>query len=280
LLLPVCSCKEYDTISEVFSPDSVLCACIVSAAGDGDTDGEARSFLETFSTYETSYGIGVEVNSRQDELRKAQKKMDKLRSDSTDDEGRIRNLQTDLAQNKADQVKASSDLQTYIGADSEKKYKYQKRVNNLIDKQGSLEKKIRNTQMECSNRSMLRKAGSDNTTGIPVRRSAGSTPDPRDQHRRPVLISTVLVAKHTQQLGLFYRDADPDIHRDQRTRNKIGQRRQQQGQRPDQQQRTDIQRMPDPPVNTACFQHGSSLLLVKDCDAAKPEKIFPYANSH
>ncbi len=119
-----------------------------SAFADSTKLDQARSFLDAFSTYETSYGIGMEVNDRQDELRKAQKKLDKMRSDSTDDENRIRNLLSDLAENKADQVKASSDLQTYIGADSEKKYKYQKRVNKLIDKQGSLEKKIRNTQSD------------------------------------------------------------------------------------------------------------------------------------
>jgi chromosome segregation ATPase len=45
-------------------------------------------------------------------------------------------------------VKAASDLQTYVGADNEKKYKYQKQVNKLIDKQGDLEKKIRNTESD------------------------------------------------------------------------------------------------------------------------------------
>jgi hypothetical protein len=109
---------------------------------------QAKAFLEGLATYVTTFSVGVEVNERQEQLRKAQKKMDAMRSDSTDYENRIRDLQSDLAQNKADQVKASSDLQTYIGADSEKKYKYQKRVNNLIDKQSSLEKKIRNAQSD------------------------------------------------------------------------------------------------------------------------------------
>jgi hypothetical protein len=57
-------------------------------------------------------------------------------------------LQSDLDQNKADQVKAAADLQSSINANDDSKQKNQKRVSKLIDEQGSLEKKIRKTQAE------------------------------------------------------------------------------------------------------------------------------------
>jgi len=108
----------------------------------------ARGFLDSLAPFVNHFGVDLQVNDQQNALRKAQKKMDGLRTDSTDYEKRLRDLQTDLAQNKADQVTAAADLQTYIGADNDTKSKYQKRLNKLIDKQGSLEKKIRNTQSD------------------------------------------------------------------------------------------------------------------------------------
>jgi uncharacterized protein YeeX (DUF496 family) len=106
----------------------------------------ARIFLDSLAPFVDTYGTGVQVNGQQEALQKAQRRMTGLRADSTDLEKRLRDLQSDLAQNKADQVKAAADLQTYIGADDNTKSKYQKRLNNLIDKQGTLEKKIRRTQ--------------------------------------------------------------------------------------------------------------------------------------
>ena len=106
----------------------------------------AKAFLDSLAPFVNTYGLGVLVNTQQEALTKAQKKMSDLRDDSTDLQKRLRDLQADLAQNKSDQVKAAADLQTYIGADNDTKSKYQKRMNKLIDKQGSLEKKIRKTQ--------------------------------------------------------------------------------------------------------------------------------------
>lgn len=108
----------------------------------------ARVFLDSLAGFVGTYSNGVQITNQQEGLRKAQKKMGQLKNDSTDYETRLRGLQSDLAQNKADQVKASADLQNYIGEDSDKKQKYQKRLNKLLDRQSSLEKKIRNTQSD------------------------------------------------------------------------------------------------------------------------------------
>jgi hypothetical protein len=112
----------------------------------------ARGFLDSLAPFVNNFGVGMQINDQQDALRKAQKKMDGLRTDSADYEKRLRDLQTDLTQNKADQVTAAADLQTYIGADNDTKSKYQKRLNKLIDKQGTLEKKIRNTQSDLTDK--------------------------------------------------------------------------------------------------------------------------------
>lgn len=113
---------------------------------------EAKAFLDSLAPYVHTFGVGVQVKDQQEALQKAQRKSNDLRNDSTDYERRLRDLQSDLAQNKADQVKAAADLQTYIGADNDTKTKYQKRVNKLIDQQGSLEKKIRNVQQDLADK--------------------------------------------------------------------------------------------------------------------------------
>lgn len=106
----------------------------------------ARVFLDSLAPFVNTFGTAIQAGNQQEALLKAQKRLNDLRDDSTDLEKRLRGLQSDLAQNKADQVKAAADLQTYIGADNDTKTKYQKRVNKLIDGQGTLEKKIRRTQ--------------------------------------------------------------------------------------------------------------------------------------
>ncbi len=106
----------------------------------------ARIFLDSLAPFVNTFGTGIMVDNQQEVLLKAQKRLSDLRNDSTDMEKRLRDLQADLTQNKADQVKAAADLQTYIGADNDTKTKYQKRLNKLIDRQGTLEKKIRKTQ--------------------------------------------------------------------------------------------------------------------------------------
>jgi hypothetical protein len=106
----------------------------------------ARIFLDSLAPFVASFSTGIQVNNQQEALQKTQKRMTDLLNDSTDLARRLRDLQSELTQNKADQVQAAADLQTYIGADNDTKTKYQKRVNKLIDRQGTLEKKIRRTQ--------------------------------------------------------------------------------------------------------------------------------------
>jgi len=109
---------------------------------------QARVFLDNLAPFVQNYGTGVQVSTREDALKKSQKKMNDLLSEQEDLNKRLRRLQSDLDQNKADQIKAGADLQSSINANDENKQKNQKRVSKLIDEQGSLEKKIRKTQAE------------------------------------------------------------------------------------------------------------------------------------
>jgi hypothetical protein len=108
----------------------------------------ARLFLDSLALFTDTYNTRLQVNSQQDVLNKAQKKMNGLISDQADLEKRIRRLQTDLDQNKKDQVKALADLQANVNADDDTKRKGQKKVNRLMDDQGDLEKKLRRTQLD------------------------------------------------------------------------------------------------------------------------------------
>ncbi|HEY4289001.1 MAG TPA: hypothetical protein VGN00_17985 [Puia sp.] len=109
---------------------------------------KARLFLDSLAPFMTSYNTRLQLSSQQEVLGKAQKKMNSLRSDSSDLQRKIRNLQSDLDQNQKDQVKAASDLQTSINADDDTKKKYQKRVNKYLDEEASLQKKLRRAKQD------------------------------------------------------------------------------------------------------------------------------------
>jgi hypothetical protein len=109
---------------------------------------KARLFLDSLAPFIDAFNSKLQINSRQEGLQKAQKKMNSLINDQADLEKRLRRLQSDLDQNKTDQIKAAADLQANINGPDDIKRKSQKKLNGLIDDQGSLEKKIRKAQLE------------------------------------------------------------------------------------------------------------------------------------
>jgi hypothetical protein len=109
---------------------------------------KAQVFLDSVAPFIDAYNTRLQINSGQEGLKKAQKKMNDLVNDQADLEKRLRKLQADLDQNKSDQAKAVGDLQSNINADQDTKKSSQKKVTKLIDEQGSLEKKIRKTQLD------------------------------------------------------------------------------------------------------------------------------------
>lgn len=109
---------------------------------------KAQFFLDSLAPFMTAYNTRLQLNSQQEILGKAQKKMNSLRSDSSDLQKKLRNLNTDLDQNQKDQAKAAEDLRTSINSDDDTKKKYQKRVNKYLDEEASLQKKLRKTQQD------------------------------------------------------------------------------------------------------------------------------------
>jgi hypothetical protein len=87
-------------------------------------------------------------------LQKARKKMDGLIDDQVDLEKKIRGLQADLEENKKDQVKQAKDLQSNIKSDDVDKKKNQRKLQRLLDKEGSLDKKLRNAQSDLDQNKM------------------------------------------------------------------------------------------------------------------------------
>ena len=134
---------------------------LVRTQGDSDRIEKARLFLDSLAIFMDSYATRLQVNNQQESLNKAQQKMNSLINDSTDLDKRLRKLQSDLGQNKADQVKAVADLQANISADDDAKKKNQKKLNRLIDDQGTLEKKIRKTQSDMDENKANRKEQQD-----------------------------------------------------------------------------------------------------------------------
>ena len=84
---------------------------------------KARLFLDSLAPFMAAYNTRLQLSSQQEVLGKAQKRMNNLRSDS-------------------------SDLQTSINADDDTKKKYQKRVNKYLDEEASLQKKLRRTKQD------------------------------------------------------------------------------------------------------------------------------------
>ncbi len=134
---------------------------LVRTQGDSDRIDKARLFLDSLAIFMDVYNTRLQLNSRQEGLNKAQQKMNALINDSTDLDKKLRRLQSDLAGNQADQVKAAAELQTNINADEDTKKKSQKKLNRLIDDQGSLEKKIRKTQADMEENKTSRKEQQD-----------------------------------------------------------------------------------------------------------------------
>lgn len=123
------------------------------AAADSVSLDPARIFLDSLAPFIGATSINMQVSMQEDQLHDAKRKMDKLRNDQSSLQKRLRDLQSDLAQNQSAQSTASTDLNNNLNSDSDTKKKYQKRLNNLIDKQESLEKKIRQAQTDLSGNS-------------------------------------------------------------------------------------------------------------------------------
>jgi hypothetical protein len=109
---------------------------------------EAKVFLNRLAPYIESHNVNVQVHNQEDEIRVAQKKMNKLLNEQGDLDKKVRNLQASLDQNKKDQLVQTQQIQANIYGNDEDKRKAQKKLNTQMSDQSSLEKKLRNVQAE------------------------------------------------------------------------------------------------------------------------------------
>jgi hypothetical protein len=109
---------------------------------------KARSFLNNLAPYIDAHHVQLQINGQTDVVKKAEKKMNGLLSDQNDLNKKIRRLQEDSTQNKKDQVKTAADIQVNINADEDTKKKTQKKMRKLLDDEGDLAKRLRNTQAD------------------------------------------------------------------------------------------------------------------------------------
>jgi len=109
---------------------------------------DAKFFLNDLSPSVEARSLEGEVTGQESVVKKAQKKLHGLQDDQTSLEKKLRYAQGDLEQNKKDQVTQAAALQAGVNTDAEATKKAQKKMNKLLDDQGSLQKKIRNYQTD------------------------------------------------------------------------------------------------------------------------------------
>jgi hypothetical protein len=118
------------------------------AGADQATIDQAKSFLNQLAPTISSYNTGVQLAGQQEVLNKANKKLKGLLDDSTDLAKKIRNLQSDLDQNKNDLDNQKKVLDGISTTDFDAHQKAVKKLNSLSDDRGSLEKKLRKAQSD------------------------------------------------------------------------------------------------------------------------------------
>jgi DNA repair exonuclease SbcCD ATPase subunit len=109
---------------------------------------EARAFLNNLVPAIQAHDLEVHINDQQTSTKKSQKKYNNLQDDQADLEKKIRNTESDLDQNKKDQITASAAVQANLTGDQDALRKAQKQMNKLLDKQSGLEKKLRKYQAD------------------------------------------------------------------------------------------------------------------------------------
>jgi DNA repair exonuclease SbcCD ATPase subunit len=109
---------------------------------------QAKAFLNNLVPAVQAYDLEVHINDQQTVAKKSQKKYSNLQDDQADLEKKIRNTQSDLEDNKKDQITASAAVQANLTGDQDALKKAQKQMNKALDKQSSLEKKLRKLQAD------------------------------------------------------------------------------------------------------------------------------------
>jgi len=109
---------------------------------------QSKTFLNKMAIVVGSFNTNVQLADQQEALNKANKKLKGQLDDSTDLAKKIRNLQSDLDQNKNDLDKQKKVLDGISTTDFDAHQKALKKLNGLSDDRGNLEKKLRKAQSD------------------------------------------------------------------------------------------------------------------------------------
>ena len=106
----------------------------------------AKVFLNSLKPFVVHYSFQQEIISQQQVVAKAQTKLIRLKNDSGDIATKIRGYESDLAENKNDQDKQQKEIAITSSGDHSALAKAQSRMDKLLNKQATLEKKLRNSR--------------------------------------------------------------------------------------------------------------------------------------
>ncbi|HWK04997.1 MAG TPA: hypothetical protein VNS58_15250 [Puia sp.] len=137
--------KESDVTIITLVPAKKNEDLLTRSQGDSTRIDRARSFLDNMAPQVEAYHVQLQTNSQADVVKKAEKKLNSLMSDQNDLNKKIRKLQSDSAQNKKDEIKVAADLQANVNTDDDTKKKNHKKLDKLLDQEGDVAKKLRNT---------------------------------------------------------------------------------------------------------------------------------------
>jgi len=140
--------KEKDITLITLLPTKKNEDILARAQADDPKIEKAKAFLDNMAPFIDAYQIQLQLASQTEVVKKAEKKLNSLLSDENDLNKKIRRLQNDSADNKKDQVKVAADLKTNVNADDATKTKDHKKLSKLLDNEGDLAKKLRDTMAD------------------------------------------------------------------------------------------------------------------------------------
>jgi hypothetical protein len=101
-------------------------------------------YLDSLTTRVYRYSLDQSIKEQQKTLDKAEAKMLSLKNDSGDIAKKIRNYESELADNKTDQTKQTQVINNTSTGDQDALSKAHKKMDKLLNNQADYEKKIRN----------------------------------------------------------------------------------------------------------------------------------------
>jgi len=108
-------------------------------------------FLDSMVHQIHHYSLTQQIQIQQKALDKTSAKLISLKNDSGDIAKKIRNYESELAQNKTDQAKQTTVISSTATGDQDALAKAHKKMDKLLDNQADYEKKLRNYKADLEN---------------------------------------------------------------------------------------------------------------------------------